>query len=128
MALASLTVILLLGIVFLIGSIHPFWAIIECAVSTKLSGPRKGLWILAMLLTWTLASFLYGLFATYSPALRRVTRGCALLMLLVLMACGYLFFTNAEFQEAFLKGVDPKELESAQTQAEESATVGSVPN
>jgi hypothetical protein len=74
MPLLFLACILITSVVGLMIFTHPFGAIIiECAVSMKLHGTHEGLWILAMLLTWTLASFPYGLFATYAPALRRVS-------------------------------------------------------
>ena len=100
--------------------IHPFWAIIECAVSTKLNSTRKGLWILAMLLTWTLASFLYGLFATYSPTLRRVSRICTIIIFLTLSAFGYLLLTRPELQDALLNGTGAEEFKSARNQARET--------
>jgi hypothetical protein len=50
MTVLVLVCILIMSVVGLIIFIHPFWAIIECALSTKLHGTRKGLWILAILL------------------------------------------------------------------------------
>lgn len=112
MTLVLLAFLLISLVVVLIVSVHPFWAIVECAVSTKLEGARKGVWILAMLLTWTFGSFLYGLFATYSPALRRVTRICTFLIIILVLVGGALFATNPELQQAVL--------EQAQTATQQS--------
>ena len=73
-----------------------------------------------MLLTWTLASFLYGLFATYSPTLRRVSRICTIIIFLTLSAFGYLLLTRPELQDALLNGTGAEEFKSARNQARET--------
>lgn len=61
--------LLLIGIYFAI--VHPFVCIIECALSKQLSGAKKALWIVATLITGSLAATFYTLFATRSTRLRR---------------------------------------------------------
>ena len=124
MTFLVLALVIISIVVALVVAVHPFWAIVECAVSDKLDGARKGLWILAMLLTWTLGSFLYGIFATYSPTLRRVTRGCSLLIMLLLVGCGLLLATRPELREALRTRVELTNSGTSQTQSDTTQALG----
>jgi hypothetical protein len=74
-------IFILLMVILVLGTVHPFWAIVDCAVSTDHGKGSKALWILGILFTWTIGSVLYGLFSTRSPKLKKVTVSCSVLVL-----------------------------------------------
>ena len=88
---------LLIGIYFAI--IHPFVCIIECALSKQLSGGKKTLWILATLITGSLAATFYTLFATRSARLRRFSLRAFSTGLVCFAVATCIFYADPKAQE-----------------------------
>lgn len=76
----------ILLVIFLITIfIQPIWSIRDCVSSSERSHLSKGLWCLAILITWFVGSLAYGWCAARSHGLRRLT-GFALAILTLLVA------------------------------------------
>ena len=58
--LALLFFILLFVWIIYIGLIFPIWMIVHCAVAKNHSDKSKTLWIIAMILLWSLGALIYG--------------------------------------------------------------------
>ncbi len=74
LALVAVPALLFLGV-------QPVWCLIDCAVSRQRGGVNKAFWIIVLLLTWSFAGIVYGVFSTQGRALRWLT----VLSLLVLL-------------------------------------------
>jgi hypothetical protein len=90
LALVTVPALLFLGV-------QPVWCLIDCAVSRQRGGLNKGLWIIVLLLLWTFAGVLYGVFSTRGRALRWLT----VLSLLVLLGLVVLALAGAWMEPAY---------------------------
>ena len=87
----------ILLVIFLITIfIQPIWSILDCVSSSERSHLSKGLWSLAILMTWFAGSFAYGYFAAQSPGLRRLTLLALLILALFVLACGAVILADPD--------------------------------
>ena len=70
--LVLVAIIALVGWLFVGILIQPFWALASCIGSDR-STAIKVIWVIAMVCTWPLGAWAYGLFAAARPALRWCT-------------------------------------------------------
>jgi len=94
--------------------IHPFWCIVDCAISKERSGGNKTIWIVLTLLAWSFASLFYGLFSTKSVALRRTTRFTFCFSLVIMMVAVGLIVANPEARNNFATEI-MKAIEATET-------------
>ena len=103
MEIVSFVILILLFGFALLALLHPFWGIVECAVTTDRGGVSKGFWVIVMLLTWTVGSLAYGLFVTTSKTLRRATLILVLPMLLLTIFSGIVLLRDLGAREQFMR-------------------------
>ncbi len=69
MALLLIALLFLFSLLLMLFVLQPFWAIIDCAISEKTTG-QKTVWIISMLLLWSVAGIVYGMTSAKSKKLR----------------------------------------------------------
>ena len=94
--LAFVVASILLVIFLLIIFIQPVWSILDCVSTSHRSHLSKGLWSLAILITWFAGSFAYGCFAAQSPGLRRLSLFGFTILGLLLTAWGTVILTDPD--------------------------------
>jgi preprotein translocase subunit SecY len=83
--------------------VQPVWCIVDCAIDDRRGAASKVVWIIVLLLLWSVANWFYGAFAAANGALRRLTRLAWLLIIVLLVAFFALFYTHAEFRDGIKK-------------------------
>lgn len=78
--------------------VQPLWCIVDCAVDNKRGAASKAVWIIVLVLLWSVANWFYGAFAAASGALRRLTRLAWIAVLLLLVAFLALYWSSDEFR------------------------------
>jgi len=68
--------------------IYPLWTLIHCAISKSRSTKSKTIWIILMILTWPITSFVYGLFS----AKRRLFQWISAILIFALVFLVTAFF------------------------------------
>jgi hypothetical protein len=60
----GLLLVIYIAAVIFYGVIYPVWAIVHCLRAPLRSKKSKTIWVVSMVLTWTIGSLLYGIFAS----------------------------------------------------------------
>lgn len=89
---ASILLVLFLIIIF----IQPVWSILDCVSTSHRSHLSKGIWSLAILITWFAGSFAYGCFAAQSRRLRWLTFLALTILCLLVATWGMVILTNPD--------------------------------
>lgn len=89
---ASILLVIFLITIF----IQPIWSILDCVSSSERSHLSKGLWCLAILITWFVGSFTYGCFSAQSRGLRRLTFLALAILTLLVATWGTVILTNPD--------------------------------
>lgn len=97
MAVTIFIAIIFLAVVLFIFLGFPMWMIVDCAIASSRKNLSKALWIVSMLLTWTLGAIIYGLFASRKKA-AQWTAG----VVLVVGVLGIVLFVRSLFYVADL--------------------------
>jgi tetratricopeptide (TPR) repeat protein len=69
MATVLIALLFLFSLLLILFALQPFWAIIDCAISER-STTQKTIWIISMLLLWSVAGIVYGMTSAKSQKLR----------------------------------------------------------
>lgn len=109
MAILSLIIMILFLGFALLALLHPFWGIIECAIAKDRGGVNKGVWLIIMLVTWSLGSLVYGLFATTSKTLRRATLLLILPTVILTVLSGIVLLRDTGARERFMRQMAQRE-------------------
>jgi hypothetical protein len=88
--------------------VQPIWCIVDCAIDEQRATASKVVWIIVLLVLWSVANWFYGAFAAANGALRRLTRLAWLLIFLLLAAFFALFYTHAEFRDGVRKELNKR--------------------
>jgi len=81
-----------------VARVQPIWSVIDCAVDNRRGTLGKVLWILALILLWGVANWLYGAFAAANKGLLRLTRLAWAFAIGLTVAFLVIFNMNAEFR------------------------------
>lgn len=65
-----------MAVLLFLGTVHPLWALADCASGRGRAPGKKGVWVVIIALTWTIGNLVYGLFFTRSRSLHRVSLFC----------------------------------------------------
>lgn len=91
-ALTILFSLIFIGAIVFVFVVFPIWMVVDCATSASRKTFSKALWIIAMLLTWTLGSVIYGLLASRKKAFQWISG-----IILVVGFCAIFFFVRSLF-------------------------------
>jgi len=82
---------LVLGVIFF--AFQPAWAIIECAISERKSS-SKAIWLILILVSWSLGGLIYAVFITNSKKLKTMTVIFGIPFLVILALSGIFYIKD----------------------------------
>jgi hypothetical protein len=103
-AAALLGFIVAFGLLMLfMALVQPIWCVVDCAIDGSRGTAGKVVWIIALILLWSVANWFYGAFAAANTVLRRLTRLAWALAIGLLIAFAVMFNTHGEFRRGIEK-------------------------
>ena len=108
--LSGLAALTLLGFVvafallaFFMALVQPIWCIVDCAIDARRGTASKVVWIIVLLLLWSVANWFYGAFAAANATLRWLTRLAWALAIGLLIAFVVMFSMHGDFRREIEK-------------------------
>ena len=108
--LSGLAALTLLGFVvafallaFFMALVQPIWCIVDCAIDGRRGTASKVVWILLLILLWSVANWFYGAFAAGNATLRWLTRLAWTFAIVLLIAFVAMFSMHGEFRRGIEK-------------------------
>ena len=83
--------------------VQPIWCVVDCAIDGRRGTAGKVVWIIVLILLWSVANWFYGAFAAANTALRRLTRLAWALAIGLLIAFVVMFSMHGEFRREIEK-------------------------
>ena len=83
--------------------VQPIWCVVDCAIDGRRGTTSKVVWIIVLILLWSVANWFYGAFAAANTALRRLTRLAWALAIGLLIAFVVMFSMHGEFRREIEK-------------------------
>jgi hypothetical protein len=83
--------------------VQPIWCVVDCAIDGRRGTASKVVWIIVLILLWSVANWFYGAFAAANTALRRLTRLAWALAIGLLIAFVVMFSMHGEFRREIEK-------------------------
>jgi hypothetical protein len=103
-ALALLGFLVAFGLLMLFMALmQPIWCLVDCAIDGRRSTASKVVWIILLILLWSVANWFYGAFAAGNTILRRLTRLAWALAIALLIAFVAMFSMHGEFRREIKK-------------------------
>jgi hypothetical protein len=103
-ALALLGFLVAFGLLMLfMALVQPIWCVVDCAIDGRRGTAGKVVWILLLILLWSVANWFYGAFAAGNAILRRLTRLAWAFAIALLVAFVALFSMHGEFRRGIEK-------------------------
>lgn len=81
--------------------VQSIWCLVDCAVDNRRGTAGKVVWILALVLLWSVANWFYGAFAASSRALLGLTRLAWALAIALGVAFVVMLWQSDEFRRGF---------------------------
>jgi hypothetical protein len=109
-ALSGFAAVALLGFIVAFGLlmlfmalVQPIWCVVDCAIDGRRGTASKVIWIVVLILLWSVANWFYGAFAAANTVLRRLTRLAWALAIGLLIAFVVMFSMHGEFRREIEK-------------------------
>lgn len=103
-ALAGFGFVLAFGLLMLfMALVQPIWCVVDCAIDGRRGTASKVVWIVVLILLWSVANWFYGAFAAGSGTLRWLTRLAWAFAIVLLIAFAAMFSTHGEFRRGIEK-------------------------
>ena len=103
-ALAAFGFMLAFGLLMLfMALVQPIWCVVDCAIDGRRSAFGKVVWIIVLILMWSVANWFYGAFAAANTILRRLTRLAWAFAIVLLLAFVAMFSVHGEFRRGIEK-------------------------
>jgi hypothetical protein len=103
-ALALLGFVVAFGLLMLfMALVQPIWCVVDCAIDGRRGTAGKVVWILLLILLWSVANWFYGAFAAGNTVLRRLTRLAWAFAIVLLIAFVLMLGTHGEFRRGIEK-------------------------
>jgi len=83
--------------------VQPIWCVVDCAIDGRRGTASKVVWIIVLILLWSVANWFYGAFAAANKVLRRLTRLAWALAIALLIAFVVMFSMHGEFRREIEK-------------------------
>jgi len=98
-AFAVFGFILAFGLLMLfMALVQPIWCVVDCAIDGRRGTAGKVVWIIVLILLWSVANWFYGAFAAANTTLRWLTRLAWALAIALLIAFVAMFSMHDEFR------------------------------
>lgn len=81
--------------------VQPIWCLVDCAIDSRRGTAGKVVWILALVLLWSVANWFYGAFAASSRTLLGLTRLAWALAIALGVAFAVMLWQSDEFRRGF---------------------------
>ena len=103
-ALAAFGFMLAFGLLMLfMALVQPIWCVVDCAIDARRGTAGKVVWILLLILLWSVANWFYGAFAAGNASLRWLTRLAWTFAIVLLIAFVAMFSVHGEFRRGIEK-------------------------
>jgi len=83
--------------------VQPIWCVVDCAIDGRRGTASKVVWILLLILLWSVANWFYGAFAAGNASLRWLTRLAWTFAIVLLIAFVAMFSVHGEFRRGIEK-------------------------
>ena len=83
--------------------VQPIWCVIDCAIDDRRGTAGKVVWIILLILLWSVANWFYGAFAAANKVLRRLTRLAWIVAIALLIAFVAMLNMHGEFRRGIEK-------------------------
>lgn len=103
-ALAVLGFVVAFGLLMLfMALVQPIWCVVDCAIDARRGTAGKVVWIVVLILLWSVANWFYGAFAAGNASLRWLTRLAWIFAIVLLIAFVAMFSVHGEFRRGIEK-------------------------
>lgn len=103
-ALAVLGFVVAFGLLMLfMALVQPIWCVVDCAIDARRGTAGKVVWIIVLILLWSVANWFYGAFAAGNASLRWLTRLAWIFAIVLLIAFVAMFSVHGEFRRGIEK-------------------------
>ena len=103
-ALAVLGFLVAFGLLMLfMALVQPIWCVVDCAIDRRRGVAGKVVWIVLLILLWSVANWFYGAFAAAGATLRWLTRLAWAFAIVLLIGFVAMFSMHGEFRRGIEK-------------------------